>query len=128
VVNGQAYDWEIVTEIDVATVPFPEVKAGVSYGIVNGAAAPTFSAIAQTSVTVGWVAVTGATGYDLQRAPDVAGAPGTFSTYQVGLTGTSYTDTSVLPATTYWYRILPTVGGVRGLTGNSGSASVTTLP
>jgi len=127
VVNGEAYDWEIVTEIDVAAVPFPEVKAGVSYGIVNPAAAPTFTGTTQTSTTVNWVAVAGATGYDLQRANDAAGVPGSFSTYQVGLTGTSYTDPSLLPNRIYWYRILPTVDGVRRLA-DSPSASVTTLP
>lgn len=87
------------------------------------AAAPTFTGVTATSVTVNWTATTYATSYDVQRAPDAFGVPGTFATIAPGQTGTTYTDTTVAGATKYWYRVVAinVTGSTRGR-----SASVTT--
>ncbi len=74
-------------------------------------AAPALAAAAGPSVTVTWAPATGATAFDVERAPDVAGAPGTFAAVATGLTASPYTDTTVSAATTYWYRIVATGNG-----------------
>lgn len=75
----------------------------------NGLGAPTgltATALSSTSVLVEWAdASSGETGFNVYRAPDVSGSPGTFA-----LVGTAaaedeaYADTSVLPGLTYHYR------------------------
>lgn len=67
-----------------------------------------------TAVTLAETAITGGTpiyNTQLQRAPDVAGSPGTYANL-VGQTSTSSTptfnDTTVAAATSYWYRALTT--------------------
>jgi hypothetical protein len=88
-------------------------------------AAPTATAAAQspTSIAVSWNAVTGATGYIVERAEGATG--GTFA--QVGTpTGTSHTDTGLTPNTTYRYRVAATAGAERS--DFSGDASAATPP
>lgn len=70
---------------------------------VGAAAAPALTPSAG-SVVVDWTAVTNATTYDVQRAPDVTGAAGTYADVATGLTALTYTDT--VAAGTYWYRIV----------------------
>lgn len=70
---------------------------------VGAPAAPALTPSAG-SVVVDWTAVTNATSYDVQRAPDVAGASGTYASVATGLTVLTYTDT--VAAGTYWYRIV----------------------
>lgn len=69
-------------------------------------AAPTFTNLTASSVTVNWTASVGATSYRVQRAPDVAGAPGTFTNVATNLTGLTFTNTGLTTGTTYWYRIV----------------------
>ncbi len=73
--------------------------------VIPGApGALSFSAVSDTGLTVSWGAVSGATVYKVERAPDVSGAPGTF--VQIGTaTATSYTDGGLWAATRYWYRV-----------------------
>jgi hypothetical protein len=56
-----------------------------------------------TSIEVTWTAVTGATGYALERAE--AAAPGSFSQVGGALTDPAYTDTDVVPDAAYSYRV-----------------------
>ena len=61
----------------------------------------TASASSSSSITVSWSSVTGATGYRVYRS---ASASGTYNS--VGeVTTTSFTDTGLLSATTYYYRV-----------------------
>jgi hypothetical protein len=87
-------------------------------------AAPTFTGVTSTSVTVNWTAVPGALTYTVQRAPDVSGAPGTWGSVAANQTGTSYNDATLTAATTYWYRLLAL--GAGGTSAAGASASVTT--
>jgi fibronectin type 3 domain-containing protein len=69
--------------------------------------APTATAASATSVDVSWTAVTGATtGYLVQRAKEVCGAPGTWLDIQTVGPVTTFTDTTVAAGTTYYYRIV----------------------
>jgi hypothetical protein len=100
------------------------ISAAASVTPLAAPAAPTFNPVAATSVTVNWTAVTGATGYIVQRAPDVAGAPGTFANRNnTPVTGTTYADPTVA-ATTYWYRVLAVAADGTRVPG--ASATVTT--
>lgn len=77
------------------------------------------SALGPNSIRVSFTAVTGASGYVVQRA----GATGDFA--PVGTpTSTTYDDTTVQPNTTYRYRVAAT--GEGGQSQFSGEASVTT--
>ncbi|HEU4699026.1 MAG TPA: fibronectin type III domain-containing protein [Gemmatimonadales bacterium] len=68
------------------------------------------SAASATSVKLTWTAVSGATGYVVQRAP---GAGGDFA--QVGTTAEArYTDAGIAPTTAYRYRVLATADGRQG--------------
>jgi hypothetical protein len=74
---------------------------------------PRFVAVASTSVTVEYTLVGFATSYQLQRAPDVNGAPGTFAPVGAAkpapadllATFDSIADGTVTTGTTYWYRV-----------------------
>lgn len=87
-------------------------------------AAPTFTGLTSTSVTVNWTAVPGTLTYTVQRAPDVAGAPGTWGSVAANQTGTTYSDATLTAGTTYWYRLLAL--GAGGTSAAGASASVTT--
>jgi hypothetical protein len=56
-----------------------------------------------TSIEVSWNAVTGATGYVLERAEGTP--PGTFEQVGGDLTATTFTDTDVVPEASYGYRV-----------------------
>jgi len=74
------------------------------------------TAISYTEIDLTWVDESGnETGFAVERAPDNAGVPGTWS--QVGSVGTgvtAYRDLGVSSGTKYWYR-------VRSYDGNGGS-------
>jgi len=85
------------------------------------------SLVTATTLTVSTTAASGGTSpynYQFQRAPDVAGSPGSFSNIGPNSSATSYGDTGLTANTTYWYRVVvtDTDGGVV----NSSSVSVTT--
>ncbi|KKK91363.1 hypothetical protein LCGC14_2713720, partial [marine sediment metagenome] len=67
------------------------------------------SAVSTTLVDLSWTASTdsggsGLAGYKIERAPDLAGSPGTFA--QIDTSGTnSYTDNSASTNTKYWYKV-----------------------
>ncbi len=107
--QGRTASFDVVLNV----TPDPGVPGG-----------PTYTNIATTTVTVSWAAPCATvTSYDLQRAPDVAGAPGTFATVFTG-TATTFNDTGLTTATKYWYRVIATTAG-GPLT--SSATSVTTL-
>jgi Fibronectin type III domain/NapC/NirT cytochrome c family, N-terminal region len=86
-------------------------------------AAPTFSSIAQTSLSVTWSAPTGgATSYNVQRATDSA-----FTANLVTSTSVTspFSSTGLVAGTTYWYRVqaVNASGTVNGT-----GASTATLP
>ncbi|MEX2527748.1 MAG: fibronectin type III domain-containing protein [Gemmatimonadota bacterium] len=97
----------------VGPTPTPEPPA-VPSGIAVSATGP-------TSVQVSWTAVSGATGYVVERAPGASG--GSFA--QVGTPSSAgFPDTGVSAETTYRYRVAAT--GSAGTSAFSGEAVVTT--
>ncbi len=77
--------------------------------------------ITQTTVTLNWGAVSGATSYNLQLKVSTSGTWQTFT----GLTGTSQGFTGLTAATTYNYQVQAVCGGTTGT--YSSAASFTTL-
>ena len=60
-----------------------------------------------TAISFSWGASSGGLApyhYDIYRAPDAGGSPGTFSRLVVQ-TGTTYTDSTVVAHTKYWYHV-----------------------
>jgi hypothetical protein len=51
--------------------------------------------------------VTSPTGYRIERAPNLVYSPGTYTTIVPSQTGTTFSDTTTTPATSYWYRVIP---------------------
>jgi hypothetical protein len=63
-------------------------------------------------IDISWADVSGEDSYQLERAPDAGGAPGTYSTLAtLGTNVTSYIDLGLLPSTRYWYRVRAVNGG-----------------
>lgn len=120
---GQFYWYRVI-----ATTPAGNLTGGESTTkLGSGPAAPTFANVATTSLTVNWDALTDAGSYTVQRAPDVSGAPGTWTSIATGLPATTLTfdDTGLTAATKYWYRIVAT--NPFSTSRNGASATVTTL-
>jgi len=78
-------------------------------------------ATSATSILVSWNQVSGATGYEVDRAEGA----GAFSNVATGLTATVYNDTGLQPSTDYRYQVR-TVEGTA--TSTSSSAASTTTP
>src|SRR5581483_1483149 len=77
------------------------------------------------SIAVSWSPVPNATGYDVYRAlaPRQGGLPlGALANGQP-VTGTSFTDTGLASATTYYYVVTAIVGGVQSLASNEAGAT-----
>jgi len=102
------------------------VNAVLSGILLGGAppvpAAPTglsASALNASQVRLSWTASSGATSYRIQRSPD-----GSTGWAQVGTsTTTSFTDSGLIPSTTYFYRVLATSGPGTSDPSNVASAS-----
>lgn len=66
----------------------------------------TATAISATQVKLAWTASSGASGYKVQRSPD-----GSTGWAQVGTSTTAtFTDSNLVPSTTYFYRVLASSG------------------
>jgi GlcNAc-PI de-N-acetylase/Fibronectin type III domain len=87
----------------------------------------TATAISSTRTDLAWTNnATGAINVDVELAPDVAGAPGTFGTVAtVAATATTYSVTGLQANTRYWYRVRARNG--TDVSDYSTSASATTL-
>jgi hypothetical protein len=100
------------------------VLSGIFLGGVPPAPAPptglSASALSAYQIGLTWTASSGATSYRIQRSPD-----GSTGWAQVGTsTNNSYTDSSLNPSTTYFYRVIAT--NVTTDSGPSNIASTTT--
>ena len=100
------------------------VVSGLFLGGAPGAAAPptglAATAISTTQISLTWNASSGAASYKVQRSAD--GSTGWTQVAAPG--GTSYTDSGLTPATTYYYRVL--ASNALGDSAPSNVASATT--
>jgi fibronectin type 3 domain-containing protein len=85
-----------------------------------------FSNVAATSVRLTWGAAAGATTYKVERAPDSAGVPGSFTQIAGAVAGTSFDSIGLAANVKYWYRVRATNASGDGAFGPQ--ASVTTMP
>ena len=77
--------------------------------------------ISSNQINLSWNASTGATSYNVKRAT-VSGGP--YTTIATGVTGTSYNNTGLTPATTYYYVV--SAVNANGESANSSQVSGTT--
>ena len=100
------------------------------YTLANNPSGLVVSGPTATSLNLSWTAGTGGnTRYRIDRAPDVSGAPGSWSTivdWANNQTTTSYTNTGLTASTTYWYRVYGFNGDGIVTTGFTGPISGTT--
>ncbi len=88
----------------------------------TGGEAPMLTVESGMSIAVSWAAITDATGYNVERR--MQGLPG-FTTVAENVTGTSYTDSGLVPGTEYTYRIVA-VNAVGVSTPSSTAMAMTT--
>lgn len=72
------------------------------------------------SVNLSWSAVNGATSYNIKRSTT---SGGTYTTAANNITGTTYTDTTAIDGTTYYYVVTAVVNSIES--GNSNEVSAT---
>ena len=81
------------------------------------------SAVSSSQISLSWSASSGATTYKVQRSPD-----GSSGWAQVGTSSTTtFTDSGLIPATTYFYRVIASNSGGDSAPSNVASAKTGTL-
>ncbi len=98
------------------------------YTLANVPTGLTLSGRTTTSITLVWSG--NGTRYAVERASDLNGSPGSYSTIKVwadAITTSLYADTGLTPATTYWYRI-KAYNGDQTLTDPATAITATTGP
>ena len=119
---GYAYQYYIVATSGGIVSPASNVRLAWSIP-----AAPTLnvpSAPSDTNVNLSWNNVGGETGYTVERKTDAGGTYAAIAT--LGQNATSYTDTTVVAQTTYYYRLK--ANGVTTSSAYSIEQSITTPP
>ena len=112
--GGATWYYKVAGVNDIGEGPNSD-RANATVVALGTPVTPTFSSIAQTTLTVGWTAVSGATSYNVYRGGTLVGSPST----------NSYSDSGLTAATAYSY----TVAAVNsnGAGSQSSAGSVTTL-
>jgi len=117
-VEGNADDNESPRSTEMSVLTCPGAPGG-----------PTFSAVGANTITVNWTAPAGGSpNYSVERAPDVAGAPGAWVQVQTALGGTSWTDNTVACNTTYWYRVVGYNASGNGVYSGQASQATSACP
>jgi beta-glucanase (GH16 family) len=113
---------QIIIAYTVGTADLPK-SSGIEV-ILPAPVAPTGLAATagDAQVALNWDAVSGATGYNLGRATNSVGP---YAAVTNGLTGTSYTDASVVNGTTYYYVVSTVQGGCESTNSTEVSATPT---
>lgn len=95
--------------------PLSDTGDGVATTVTDSTRLPTttgqaFDSVASTAITFHWTAVSGATGYRIERSTDGS----TFSTL-ANVTTTTHTDSTVSALSEYYYRVIATAGSNLGV-------------
>ena len=115
VVAGTTYYYRVLAQGLAGNSPWSNV-ASIMYALLPTAPSGLAATLAGSSVSLTWTnnaTTPAATQVWIQRATD-AGFTSNVTSILVGAAATSYTDTSVVAGTTYYYRVL-----AQGLAGNS---------
>jgi titin len=82
----------------------------------------TATAVSTNQINLSWTPdISGESGFEIERAPDAGGSPGTWSQIAtVGAGLNTFSDTGLEPGTTYWYRVR-----ARNSAGHSAFSNVT---
>lgn len=122
--SGTTYYYRVAAVVDGQDVARSDVVSATTTGDASTAPVWVSSTPSTTSIDLAWSDVDGATGYQIERSPD-----GT-TWNPIGTTGqgvTTFTDTGLTSATTYYYRVSATMSD-GGSSDPSTSLSVTTQP
>jgi hypothetical protein len=116
-------------------------SSAVSATTPSGASAPATPgnaaaiALSTSSIRVSWDPSPGATGYDVQRAPDAGGNPGSWGA-SAPVSASPFADSGLAAGTVYWYRVAASnsagdsafSGAVSARTLSGGGGTITTVP
>jgi endoglucanase len=115
--TGAVVDAQRVSVLTGGTAPPP--PNGAPYAASNLVATNTGT----NQITLSWTAGSGATSYNLYRAAQ-SGGESSISPVVTGITGTSYTNTSLNSGTTYYYQVVAVNGsGSSGFSAESHAAT-----
>ena len=122
--SGTTYYYRVVAFVVGQDISTSDVVSATT--TVDTSIAPEFTSAtgSATSIELAWSDVDGELGYRIERSPD-----GTSGWTEIGTTGmgvTSYTDSGLVPATTYYYRVVALTSG--GESPPSTAAYATTDP
>jgi rhamnogalacturonan endolyase len=120
VTDGSIYSYSVTATSAAGTSPNSAAAVGVPLPAPPASAPGSLSGIFNsTSVNLNWSAVPGAVGYIISRATTNTGP----FTYVQNITETTFTDTGLSPALTYYYQV-----SAVNAAGVSASSSVTVVP
>jgi fibronectin type 3 domain-containing protein/subtilisin-like proprotein convertase family protein len=122
-VAGTTYQYWVVAVNACGTSANSACATGTRTAVPAAPAAPTFTAVSCTTLTVNWTAVPGATSYDVYRKAG-ANCAGAVKINGAPVVATSYDDTGLTATTQYSYNIVAT--NACGSSANGTCASVTT--
>lgn len=108
-VNAAGTVWTAATTFRTPSLAPPDVPRNLRFTLSSG------------QIPLAWDAVPGATSYTVRRATT---STGPFTTIASGLTGTTHTDATAVPGTTYFYVVA--ANGAGGTSGDSGPLTATT--
>lgn len=105
--TGNTTYYYAITDVDTASDESPKSAEFNILTLPGSPGTPTFTSVAETTLTVNWTAPTGgATSYKIERCS--GSGCSNFSEIRTGETGISYDDSSLNGATLYRYRIRAT--------------------
>jgi hypothetical protein len=113
-ISGTNGDWRL--EVDAIDID------DTGYLIDPAIGTPVISAnVTNEIINVNWSVITGATGYNVKRAV-TSGGP--YETIAINVTGTTYSDTNVVPGIAYYYVVTAINGDREGAPSNVASATM----
>jgi fibronectin type 3 domain-containing protein len=124
-VAGTTYQYWVVAVNACGTSPNSACDAGVRLAAPAAPAAPTFTNVSCTTLTVNWTAVSGATAYDLYRR---SGGCGTGSVIASNLAGTTYNDSGLTANTIYGYYLVAKNTCGSSAAGTCAAVTTTSVP
>jgi titin len=102
--SGTTYFYRVAAYVDGDDVVRSDVVSATTIGDTSTVPVLLSATGSATSVDLAWSDVDGELGYWIQRSPDGTNGWSTIGTQGIGVT--SYTDTGLAIATTYFYRVI----------------------